>query len=425
MEELNAPLYNAVRAASGATARFCMPGHSGASDGGVLAGAPYDFTEVEGLDNLSCPTGVIFEAERLAAKAQGCAKTLSVTEGSTVCMHIALSVAKERGAVGYIGDMHRSFFGGCALLGIEPIGYESAEDFVQKTSESRNVSSVFYTSPDYFGNVVKDDELIGLCKKKGILTVTDAAHGAHFAYSPLLPNAAAGRADISFCSLHKTMCAYTGAAFLNLVDDALYDEAVYFRQLWHTTSPSYLVMASADRCRALYERDGEKIYADILEARKMFEATARNEYAVEKSDDFSRLVLRLEGRDAAQACSYLVSKGIYAEAAIGDKLIFILTRDNCVFLPLLAQALSGYTPAPLPAFAMPACREKTSASGRVGFVPVSECEGRVCMNEVGFYPPGVPFIGRGEIFTADDVAMLAKNTGCTFGLVNGKAVVLQ
>ena len=173
MEELNAPLYNAVRAASGATARFCMPGHSGASDGGVLAGAPYDFTEVEGLDNLSCPTGVIFEAERLAAKAQGCAKTLSVTEGSTVCMHIALSVAKERGAVGYIGDMHRSFFGGCALLGIEPIGYESAEDFVQKTSESRNVSSVFYTSPDYFGNVVKDDELIGLCKKKGILTVTE------------------------------------------------------------------------------------------------------------------------------------------------------------------------------------------------------------------------------------------------------------
>ena len=425
MEELNAPLYNAVRAASGATARFCMPGHSGASDGGVLAGAPYDFTEVEGLDNLSCPTGVILEAERLAAKAQGCAKTLFVTEGSTVCMHIALSVAKERGAVGYIGDMHRSFFGGCALLGIEPISYESAEDFVQKTSESRNVSSVFYTSPDYFGNVVKDDELIGLCKKKGILTVTDAAHGAHFAYSPLLPNAAAGRADISFCSLHKTMCAYTGAAFLNLADDALYDEAVYFRQLWHTTSPSYLVMASADRCRALYERDGEKIYADILEARKMFEAIARNEYAVEKSDDFSRLVLRLEGRDAAQACSYLVSKGIYAEAAIGDKLIFILTRDNCVFLPLLAQALSGYTPAPLPAFAMPACREKTSASGRVGFVPVSECEGRVCMNEVGFYPPGVPFIGHGEIFTADDVAMLAKNTGCTFGLVNGKAVVLQ
>lgn len=425
MQRLYAPLYDAVKAASGATARFCMPGHSGRSDGDVLAGAPFDFTEVEGLDNLACPSGVILEAEKLAAKAQGCAHTLFVTEGSTVCMHIALSVAKDRGAVGYIGNMHRSFFGGCALLGIEPVCYPKVSDFLSENRKTRNVSSIFYTSPDYFGNVADDGELIAFCKKTGILTVADAAHGAHFAYSRLLPQAAAGKTDISFCSLHKTMCAYTGAAFLNLADGATYDEAVYYRQLWHTTSPSYLVMASADRCRALYERDGEKTYAEILEARKKFEALSADEYKVEKSDDLSRLVLSFDGRDASAACSHLASKGIYAEAATGDKLIFILTRDNCASLPLLADALAGYEPAPLSAYGMPARREKTSASGRVCFLPVSECAGRVCMNEVGFYPPGVPFIGRGEIFTAADAALLTKNAGCTFGLVNGKAVVLQ
>ncbi len=425
MEELNAPLYNAVKAASGATARFCMPGHSGASDGGLLSGAPYDLTEIEGLDNLVCPAGVILEAERLAARAHGCAHTLFVTEGSTVCMHIALSLAKERGEVGYIGGMHRSFFGGCALLGIEPVCYESADDFVKKTAKTRNVSSIFYTSPDYYGNLTDDDGLISFCRERGILTVTDAAHGAHFSYSPLLPDAAAGRADISFCSLHKTVCAYTGAAFLNLAGDALYDEAVYFRQLWHTTSPSYLVMASADRCRALYERDGERIYAGICEARKTFEARADKNYTVEKSDDFSRLVLRYEGRDAARACSYLASKGIYAEAAIGDRLIFILTADNCDSLPLLADALKGYVPDALPRYENEAERKKAATAGKVAFVPVTQCAGRVCMNEVGFYPPGVPFVRRGEIFTADDAQLLTKNADCTFGLVNGKAVVLQ
>ena len=147
-QKTNAPLYEAVKRASLTDVRFCTPGHSGRGDNGLFASAPYDLTEVEGLDNLSCPSGAILEAEILAAKAQGCAHTLFATEGSTVCMHIALSIAKERGNVGFIGDMHKSFFGGCALLGIEPTGFENDEEILSKTLKTRNVSSVFYNSPD-------------------------------------------------------------------------------------------------------------------------------------------------------------------------------------------------------------------------------------------------------------------------------------
>lgn len=425
MEEIKAPLYDAVKTASRAVARFCMPGHSGKSDGELLASAPYDYTEVEGLDNLACPSGVILEAERLAAKARGCAHTLFVTEGSTVCMHIALSLAKDRGGVAYIGDMHKSFFGGCALLGIEPTCFENADDFMRNCRKTQNVSSVFYTSPDYFGNVADDGKLVGFCRREGIMTVADSAHGAHFPFSGLLPEATAGKTDISFCSLHKTMPAYTGAAFLDLKDDSLYDAAVYYRQLWHTTSPSYLVMASADKCRALYEREGERIYADILEERRRFEQIKGKYYVTEKSDDLSRLVLRFEGYDASEACSYLAKRGIYAEAAIGDRLIFILTDANRGTLALLAKELGDFRPS-LRLSETKRTRGKTeSARGKVCFVPVSEGEGRVCMNEVGFYPPGTPFLRRGETVTAEDVALLSKNAGCTFGLVNGKLVVLQ
>lgn len=425
-QKTEAPLYEAVKKASCASARFCTPGHSGRADDGLFASAPYDLTELEGLDNLSCPAGAIKRAEELAAKAQGCAHALFATEGSTVCMHIALSLAKERGQVGYIGDMHKSFFGGCALLGIEPTGFESVEDFLSKSPKTRNVSSIFYTSPDYFGNVKEDGALIKECEKDGILTVVDAAHGAHFAYSGLLPEASAGRADISFCSMHKTMNAFTGGALLNLKDDTLYDKAVYYRQLWHTTSPSYVVMASMDYARAKSEAYGERIYERIAKERKRFESLAKGcAFTVEKSDDISRIVLCFNGCDASEVNSYLTENGIYPEAAIGDRLIFIITEGNADCLAELYAALKGYAPAKKLASVAAVKRERKRAVGEVAFVPPDEAEGRVLMNEVGFYPPGTPFIKRGEVVTAEDIKTIKKNAANTFGLVNGRLVVLQ
>lgn len=426
MEKLDAPLYNAVQQAAEAQARFCMPSHAGAAQGSLYASCGFDYTEVEGLDNLACPSGVILEAENLAAKAQGCAHTLFVTEGSTVCMHIALSLAKERGTVGCIGDMHKSFYGGCALLGIEPQCYGTIEEFLSKPLKNADVSAIFYTSPDYFGNAADDFRLLDKCKRAGILTVADAAHGAHFPYSGLLPEAEAGRADISFCSMHKTMGAYTGGALFNLKDSALYDRAVYYRQLWHTTSPSYLVMSSMDYTRADWSVNGERYYKDIAEKRREFEINAQGAlYTVEKSDDLSRLVLRFEGFDAAEASSYLLSEGIYVEAAIGDKLILIINPFNADKLHEVSRALSGFKPSVKLKEYPHIEREQRTSSGKVCFVAPSEAEGRVCMNEVGFYPPGTPFIKRGEVITKEDVKIITENAGCTFGLVNGKLVVLQ
>ena len=426
MQELDAPLYNAVKKASAAKARFCMPSHSGSADGKLFSSCAFDYTEVEGLDNLACPSGVILEAEKKAAKARGCAHTLFVTEGSTVCMHVALSIAKERGAVGCIGGMHKSFYGGCELLGITPVRFESVADFLENGLKTQTVSSVFYTSPDYFGNVTDDKELLDKCRRAGVLTVTDAAHGAHFCYSSLLPEAAAGRADIAFCSTHKTMAVYTGGALIDLKDDTLYDKAVYYRQLWHTTSPSYLVMASTDYACALWEKDGEKFYADISAARESFEKRSQGaQYTVEKSDDLSRLVLRFKDFDAGEANAYLAAKGVYAEAAIGDRLIFILTPFNADKLGMLSEVLADFVPSKKYIEFLPPAREKAQTRGEITFVPVNEGVGRVCMNDVGFYPPGTPFIVKGEIFTQEDADIIAKNVGCTFGLVNGKLVVLQ
>lgn len=426
MERKDAPLYFAVKDVKD-DIRFCMPSHAGLADGGLFASAPYDYTEVSGLDNLLCADGVILQSETLAAKDYKCAHTLYCTCGSTVCMHIALSIAKERGGdIAAIGDMHKSFYGGCNLLSLSPVVFSSVEEFLQNSSKTQNLSAVFFTSPDYYGNVKNTDNLIEYCAKNGILTVADSAHGAHFAFSRLLPEDLSGKADIVFVSFHKTMAAYTAAAAINLKDASLYDRAVYYRQLWHTTSPSYLAMTSIDYSLALWREKGENFYADIFREREKFAKACEGlPFRVCDSDDMSRLVIAFDGYDAGEADAYLVKNGIFAEAAIADKLIFIINPFNKDKLGYLAGVLARFVPTKTLCVPEPPRRERRAAGAKVAFVSIEQAAGRVAANEIGFYPPGTPYIRRGEVITDDDVSVLRQNKSRVFGLVNGKVVVIQ
>ena len=133
-----------------------------------------------------------------------------------------------------------------------------------------------------------------------------------------------------------------------------------------------------------------------------------------------------DGYDATELTSFLTQKGNCPEAAIADRAVFILTRDNASKLPLLAQALKEFKPTRrLPKSPVPTERERKDARGAVEFVPLSEACGRAAAAEVGLYPPGVPFIQRGEVFTAEDVRYLSENAHLLFGLVNGRVVVVK
>ena len=92
---------------------------------------------------------------------------------------------------------------------------------------------------------------------------------------------------------------------------------------------------------------------------------------------------------------------------------------------MLKSALDGFSPSVKAEEYADKSRKVANMCDRVEFVPVGEGEGRVCAGEIGFYPPGTPFIRRGEVFTHKDIEEIAKKAGCTFGLVNGKLVVLQ
>lgn len=421
MQDLNAPLYNAIiKAARDSAARFCMPGHSGKGDG-LYADARYDLTEIAGLDNMLCPEGVIAQAQRLAAEAYGAERALFFTAGATSAVHTALAVAKDKGPVYAIGRLHKSFYGGCDLTGTEPVRFEGIDDFV---ASSVSGGTAFFTYVDYFGNTADDGPLVAFCRARGVTSVADSAHGAHFAFCSRLPRLS--RADVAIYGMHKTLPVYGGGALMTARSERYADEAAFARQLVHTTSPSYLVMASMDLARARYARDGEDIFARIYDARRRFEQCDLGAFKVASSDDFSRLVLINEGFDASEFSQYLLERGIYAEAAIQDRTVFILTENNADMLPALADAAARFVPArKLPAVPSPQRRERKSARGQIDFVPLSDVSGRICAGEIGLYPPGVPYIGRGEVFTREDAEFLQQHAGMLFGLVNGRAVVVK
>ncbi|GIL83845.1 hypothetical protein Vretimale_10865 [Volvox reticuliferus] len=101
-DKLRAPLVDAVRQRgdAGHETPFHVPGHkrgAGAPEGLARLVRPatgsvlqYDLTEIAGLDFLSSPTGVIQEAQQLAAEAFGADQTWFLVNGCSVGIHAAV-----------------------------------------------------------------------------------------------------------------------------------------------------------------------------------------------------------------------------------------------------------------------------------------------------------------------------------------------
>ncbi len=414
-----APLYEAVLClCEKDRVRFHMPGHGGAAAEELFSSAKFDLTELEGLDDLHSPCGAIAEAEELLAKAYGCERAYLFTTGSTGCMHAALALARTRGEILYTGEMHKSFFGGLRLLGL------SAEYVPEERLEERlkrGAGSLFFTSPDYFGKTLGGEEKVRLCGKYGVLSVADSAHGAHFPFSKLLPKSLTRIADVCFVSMHKTMDVFGGGAAL-CANGGVADECLLMRGMVHTTSPSYLTLASADYARALWSERGEEFYAEIAKYVNALELPRG--YLREESDDLSRLVINCGG-SAADVLEKLNKKGIYCEAAVGDKLICIVTRHNAARLKVLAEALATITPEPLEKEREFSLERADTRGKKAAFCPIGDCEGKIAGADMGLYPPGVPNIMRGEIIDKKAARFIKENASRLFGLAYGRVVVLE
>lgn len=390
------PLFDAVYRYRKVRARFHMPSHGGGRRplaAGLFASAPFDLTELSFSDNLSSPTGVILEAEKLAAAAYGSERTLFFAGGATDAVRTALLASKgER--IAFFGDMHKSFHSAARLFSLSVTEVAS----LRELSEG-DFDVICVTSPDYYGRTADIPAIAAICAERKAKLIVDEAHGAHFAFSSLLPESAVIYADFVIHGAHKTLPVYTGGAMLH-TKTAFYDAARAARAEVIGTSPSYLVMASLDYARDLFQRKGERYYREL---KKKIERAKRAHPGVKvlPAEDFTRVVIERRGGGHALAAA-LEKRGIYAEASDSDRVVLICTPFNGKYLKKafsLAESFDG--------------KNKE-------YPDISDLIGKISARDVGVYPPGVPLVKKGEIFTKEKVAVLQANLDRLFGTVDGK-----
>ena len=273
---------------------FHMPGHKRQYKYEALSQFlnPFsiDITEINGFDNLHHPEGILKDSMEWAAGIYGSDKTFYLVNGSSCGILSAISATvRNRGTILMSRNCHKSAFYGVFLnqlnanyiypqfipdLGLQ--GGLLAEDVEEMLKTCSDIEAVLVVSPTYDGVVSDIKAIAQVVHKFGLPLIVDEAHGAHFSFGKNegFPVSALDLgADIVIQSLHKTLPSLTQTALLHVKKGFVNMERLdRYIQMYQTSSPSYVMMASIENCIRYMDHNGtgkmKDFYSRISDARK-------------------------------------------------------------------------------------------------------------------------------------------------------------
>lgn len=237
-----------------------------------------DITEIDGFDDLHDPHGILMREMKSAAAFYGTRDTIFSVNGSTASNLAAVSAAVPRGGKILIESIcHRSVFHAAALRELAvtllpvsnlwpevpgPVDVSSVKDLM----ESERFDAVVVTSPTYEGIVSDIREISEIVHAHGAVLIVDEAHGAHFSMHPYFPVSAIRLgADLVIQSLHKTLPSLTQTSLLhNVTGRVSTDKLMEFMDIYESSSPSYILMASITSCIHLLEEKSPALFEDYV-----------------------------------------------------------------------------------------------------------------------------------------------------------------
>jgi len=428
---MDTPLYNRlIEHNSLGRSSFHTPGHkcSGFFDNKLLE---LDFTELPDTDALYEADGVIRQTEENAAKLFGCARSLISAGGCSLAIMAMLKIASKKGKKMIISrNAHRSAINAVALLGIEPVwifpegekGYTgriNPYEVEKILKHEKNISAVYITSPTYYGELSDIKAISEICHKYDALLLVDNAHGSHLAFLSENLHPINLGADMSACSLHKTLPVLTSGALLNIADNNLAKNAKSAMSLFGSTSPSYPVMASIDICISYMYENGKRVYGDCEKTVNDIKSVALTKGLLNLNGKCDPLRITLD-TSAVGLCGtekqieYFESLGIDCEFCDGENAVFICTPFNSEKdFARLRQAIEKIpvkSPVknPSPALFLP--ERKLSVHDAVlsssEIILSADASGRISSDTVCPCPPGVPVIMPGEVIQKEHIPFL-------------------
>lgn len=257
---------------------YHMPGHK-RNTGVVSFDDPFSFdiTEIDGFDNLHHAEGILRECMENAARIYGSKKSYFLVNGSSCGLLAAISACVPRGGtIAAARNCHKAAYHGMLLRQLETVylwpkavpGWSFlggvTPDTVEEALTDHGALAVLITSPTYEGICLDVRAIAEIAHKHGAVLIVDSAHGAHFPFgaSAGFPESALCQgADVVIESLHKTLPSLTQTAILHVGSDRVSIEKLeYFLQVYQTSSPSYVLMASIDSCiRQMASEEGARL----------------------------------------------------------------------------------------------------------------------------------------------------------------------
>ena len=420
------------------TARLHMPGHKGVS---FLGCEKMDITEISGADELYDAEGIIAESEANAGSLFGFGKTIYGTEGSSQCIRAMLFLALQgsgrrecRPVVLAARNAHKAFLYSCALLDLDvawlmpaegersslctcPITAAQVEQALSAMQEKP--IAVYLTAPDYLGYSPDIKAIGAACKQAGVPLLVDHAHGAYLKF--LTPSRHAIDLGAAMCcdSAHKTLPVLTGGAYLHLSREwaeKAGNQAKKAMELFGSTSPSYLILQSLDRCNAyLADGYGEKLAAAVEKVAVVRKSLQKQGWEVMDGDPLKLTVFTGKmGFTGAEAAEKLRQNGVECEFADLDAVVLMATPENtdrdfqrvlAAFgsLPKKAEIQAKRPPLGQPLRKM-SIREAIFSPWEM--VSSREAVGRICASPCVSCPPAIPIAVSGEGITEETAELL-------------------
>jgi len=484
LTQQNAPLFEQLqRCAQRDTAAFHTPGHKagvGADAalqeawGGAVLGA--DLPELPELDNLFAPSGVIAEAQGLAAQAFGADQTWFLANGSTAGIVAAILATCGPGdGVLLPRTVHGSVVSGLILSGARPVfvapaydpgsglvGGLTAEAVEQALMRETDIRAVMLVAPSYEGICGETEAIARLCHQRNLPLLVDEAHGPHFGFHPGLPPSALSLgADLVVQSTHKVLSALTQAAMVHVRGGRVdRDRLTQSLALIQSTSPNYLLLASLDAARRQMATAGDVLMEQTLalacDARqRLSELPGLRVLGLPRRPgfthlDLTRLTVAVDGLGMSgfevdeKLCE---DYGAIAELPSPNRLTFVVSLGNRpADIDRLVAGFTAISKTAVPSSQVVlgagsgtgsgatagrpvdfrALASKVACTPRAAFyapqrtVEIQAAIGHAAAETVCPYPPGIPVLLPGEVVTAEAVSYL-QQVQAQGGVISGCA----
>ena len=415
--------------------RFHMPGHKGES---IVGCEELDITEICGADVLYSADGIIAESEENAARLFGTAHTFYSTEGSSLAIKGMLALAtngkKGKKTVLAARNAHKAFVFGCALLDIDaiwlypkeggdlcscPIKSEDVREALESLPE--RPCAVYLTSPDYLGNIADIPGISKVCEAFGVPLLVDNAHGAYLRFLKEDIHPITLGADMCCDSAHKTLPVLTGGAYLHISKkraERFVPSARNMLSVFASTSPSYLILQSLDKCnRFLSENVSERFEKTAERLGKVKELLCSRGFVL-SGDEALKLVIRTKasGYFSGELEDVLYKNGIVTEFSDEDHLVLMASVHNSEkdFCRLEKAFSELFAKQPILSEKMtPQACEKAMSVREAIFSPrkkvsVEDACGKVCGCPAVSCPPAIPIVISGERIDENAFALFRK-----------------